>query len=145
MFLHNQLLSEAKAEVGALRQLAESIDKDTPLIYDGEHVVKHIQSIEEFFEELGDDLSEVLIYMAALHEHFEEGQDDSTRALETQLSKVVDLLKKLSPETEIPAPSSFSPDMQNLGSPIKLPESDRPEDVVNDDEFDAISPEKAAI
>ena len=42
MFLHNQLLSEAKAEIGALRQLAESIDKDTPLIYDGEHVVKHI-------------------------------------------------------------------------------------------------------
>ena len=71
--------------------------------------------------------------MVALLEHFEEVQDERTLALEVQLAKVVELLKKVSPETEIPPnASSFSPDNQILGSPILLPESARPEDV-NDD------------
>ena len=38
----NQLLTEAKTEIGHLRQLSESIDRVTPLIYDDIHVVKHI-------------------------------------------------------------------------------------------------------
>ena len=42
MLHRNQLLIDAKVEVGNLRQLAESIDQVTPLIYDEEHVVKHI-------------------------------------------------------------------------------------------------------
>ena len=77
--------------------------------------------------------------MAALLEHFEEVQDESTLVLETQLYKVVELLKKVSPETEIPpAASSFSPDDQILGSPFVLPESAGHEDVKSE-----ISPAKA--
>ena len=77
--------------------------------------------------------------MVALLEHFEEVQDESTLALETQLYKVVELLKKVSPETEIPpAASFFSPDEQILGSPFALPESAGPEEVKSE-----ISPAKA--
>ena len=52
------------------------------MIFDDEHVVKHLISIEEYFDELGDDLNEVLIYMVALLEHFEESQQENTRTME---------------------------------------------------------------
>jgi len=53
--------------------------------------------------------------MVALLEHFEEEQDEKTRPMEVQLAKVVDLLKKISPETEFPGPvQSFTPDPKML-------------------------------
>jgi len=42
MAYKNQLMTEAKAEIGKLRELSEAIDREIPLIYDDEHVVKHI-------------------------------------------------------------------------------------------------------
>ena len=32
--------------------MSESLDRITPLIYEEEHVVEHLQRIEEYFEEL---------------------------------------------------------------------------------------------
>ena len=55
--------------------MAEQIDRDTPLIQDGEHVVEHLQRIEEHFENLYDNLSEVRDYMVTLLEHMMENDD----------------------------------------------------------------------
>ena len=66
----NNLQADCKTELSKLCQISESIGKVTPLIFDEDDVVLHLLSIEEFYDELGDDLNEVLIYMVALIEHF---------------------------------------------------------------------------
>ena len=48
--------------------MSAEINRTTPLIYEEEHVVEHLQRIEEYFEELQDNLSEVRDYMIALLE-----------------------------------------------------------------------------
>lgn len=42
MAAKNKLMDEAKTEIGKLRELAEAVDRLSPLIYDDEHVVAHI-------------------------------------------------------------------------------------------------------
>jgi len=44
----------------------------TPLIFEGEYVVEHLQRIDEFFTQLEDDLTEVRNYMVALLEFVRE-------------------------------------------------------------------------
>ena len=61
--------------------MSESIDHVTPLIYEEEHVVEHLQRIEEYFDELQDNLSEVRDYMIALLEYVMENDDANIRTM----------------------------------------------------------------
>jgi len=70
------MLVNSKREITNLLRVAEQIDRITPLIYEGEHVVEHLQRIEEFFDELEENLSEVRDYMIALLEYVVENEDD---------------------------------------------------------------------
>ena len=74
-----KILTRTKQEINSLLQVAESIDRATPLIYEEEHVVEHLQRIEEFFEDLIENLSEVRDYMMALLEYVVENDDDLKR------------------------------------------------------------------
>ena len=49
------------------------------MIYEEEHVVEHLQRIEEFFEDLIENLSEVRDYMMALLEYVVENDDQLKR------------------------------------------------------------------
>ena len=70
-----RLQAETKVAISNLLQMAEQIDRVTPLIQDNEHVVEHLQRIEEHFENLYDNLSEVRDYMVTLLEHMMENDD----------------------------------------------------------------------
>ena len=62
------ILASCKNEIKILLSMSVEINRNTPLIYEEEHVVEHLQRIEEYFEELQDNLSEVRDYMVALLE-----------------------------------------------------------------------------
>ena len=47
-----RILAECKGEINKLLQMSQDINEITPLIYEEEHVVVHLQRIEEFFDEL---------------------------------------------------------------------------------------------
>ena len=49
----------------------------TPLVFEEEEVVPHLQRIEEFFDTLSDNLTEVKDYMIALLESVEESNDSN--------------------------------------------------------------------
>ena len=66
--IRKRVLAEIKSEISSLLTVSTEIDSATPLIYEGEHVVEHIQRIDEFFDKLEDDLHEVRNYMLALQE-----------------------------------------------------------------------------
>ena len=120
--------------------MSVEINRITPLIYEEEHVVEHLQRIEEYFEELQDNLSEVRDYMVALLEWVIENQDTNVKSMIAQLDKIIFLLREICPPDEI----IIMPDMMTPGmmpvksieqlqddgepmlSPIVLAKSERP-------------------
>ena len=87
-------------------QVSTKIDSSTPLIYEGEHVVEHIQRIDEFFDKLEDDLHEVRNYMLALQEFVLESQTDEVREMVPLLTKIISLMRQVLPT---PDPDNITP------------------------------------
>lgn len=92
------ILDQIKQEVSSLLTLGQQIDESEPLIYEEEHVVEHLERIDEFFDTLEDDLTEVRNYMVALLEFVEENESDDIRKMIPLLSKIIDLMAKVLPE-----------------------------------------------
>ena len=69
-----KVLAQTKSEISNLLELSVQIGQVTPLIYEGENVIEHLQRIDEFFMQLEDDLTEVKNYMVALLEFVYENQ-----------------------------------------------------------------------
>ena len=101
-----EILQNAKTEISSLLALSQEVDKISPLIYDGEHVVQQLQSIEMFYDTLQDNLSEVRDYMMALQEYIEEQTNDSTVQLIPNLKRVIKLLIQVCP---LPLNDSITP------------------------------------
>ena len=94
--------------------MSTEIDKVTPLIFEGEEVVSHLQRIEEFFDTLTDDLTEVKDYMLAVLEQVEENESASMERLIPILSNIIILLQQVCPpeedeEEENGGPESMTP------------------------------------
>ena len=88
-----KILNEIKAELAKLIKLSSEIDKVTPLIFEGEDVVSHLEPIEEFFDTLTDDLTEVKEYMLSFLEEVEDTGSESMAGLIPILSKIIILLQ----------------------------------------------------
>ena len=80
-----------------LLSLGLEIDRVVPLIYEEEHVVEHLQRIDEFFDTLEDDLTEVRNYMIALLEFVEENEIDDIRRMIPPLSKIIKFMGMVLP------------------------------------------------
>jgi hypothetical protein len=72
----------------------------TPLIYEGEHVVEHLQRIDEFFMQLEDDLTEVNNYMVALLEFVVENQVPEIREMIPPLTRIIRFMREVCPADE---------------------------------------------
>lgn len=106
-----RILSEAKHEVSIILALSIEIDKETPLIYDEEHVLPQLHNIEQFFDSLIDNLSEVRDYMITLLEYIEEEKnEDIMLKLKPPLIRVIYLLKQVCPASESVTPGIASKD-----------------------------------
>lgn len=64
-----RIQTELKNEIVKLLQLLKTIDCNAELIYEEENVVEQLGRIEEFFDEICDNLSEVRDYMMTLLEY----------------------------------------------------------------------------
>lgn len=73
----NEILNDSKIELAKLIELCIELEKVTPLVFEEEEVVPHLQRIEEFFDTLSDNLTEVKDYMIALLESVEESNDSN--------------------------------------------------------------------
>ena len=94
------ILKNAKKEISLLLSMSEKINQTTPLIYEEMYVVEHLQRIEEYFEALQDNLSEVRDYMVALLEWLLESNstlDPSVKVMVPQLEKIIFLLREICP------------------------------------------------
>ena len=91
------ILKSTKNEIKILLSMSIEINRTTPLIYEEMYVVEHLQRIEEYFEELQDNLSEVRDYMVALLEWIAETQDANIKIMIPQLEKIIFLLREVCP------------------------------------------------
>ena len=89
--------AELKAEIIKLLQMLKTVDCNAELIYEEENVVEQLGRIEEFFDEICDNLSEVRDYMMTLLEYMIDDQNDDVRNIVPQLWKVIKLLRQLCP------------------------------------------------
>ena len=64
-----RIQTELKNEIVKLLQLLKTVDCNAELIYEEENVVEQLGRIEEFFDEICDNLSEVRDYMMTLLEY----------------------------------------------------------------------------
>ena len=108
------MLVNSKREITNLLRVAQQIDRITPLIYEGEHVVEHLQRIEEFFDELEENLSEVRDYMIALLEYVVENEDDMKQQMIPYLEKIIEMLKYVIPEQDPNAYDNSTPGYQEI-------------------------------
>ena len=65
-------IAQAKIEISELLQISEDVDKITPLTFDDDNVVEHLNKVVEFFDDLHDTLNEILDYMLALRDHIND-------------------------------------------------------------------------
>ena len=63
---------QIKVEINNLLELCIRIEKETPLIFEGERVIEFVQNIDEFFWQVEDDLTEVKKIMITLFEFVQE-------------------------------------------------------------------------
>ena len=71
-----RIQAELKGEIIKLLQLLKTVDCNAELIYEEENVVEQLSRIEEFFDEISDNLSEVRDYMMTLLEYMIDDEND---------------------------------------------------------------------
>ena len=64
-----RMKEELRVEIGKLLQQLKTVDCNKKLIYEEENVVKQVERIEEFFDKVCNNLSEIRDYMITLNEH----------------------------------------------------------------------------
>ena len=92
-----RIQAELKGEIIKLLQLLKTVDCNAELIYEEENVVEQLSRIEEFFDEISDNLSEVRDYMMTLLEYMIDDENDEVRNIVPQLWKVIKLLRQICP------------------------------------------------
>jgi len=97
-----RILAQTKHELRNLVERCVEIEKVTPLVFEEEQVVVHLRHIEEFFDQLSDNLGEVKEYMLALQEQVEESDEMIILTMVPCLATIVDYLKKLCPLDSTP-------------------------------------------